>query len=170
MTQNDILNTKAKIVNLENLKMLIFSINANHCYDKAGDLFYVIEQQIKEDKVYFDTVVEFLHEIETNHKVSSKSYGYIVSEVTVLSFDSIKYSNTTNIFYKIQDNELYRFCAYKLDEKRKPLTNENGNTKDKLEYKNITVEWELSDFSDLNNVSREWVDGTETQIKKYNLV
>lgn len=166
MTKNDILNLD-KTVNLENLKMLIFSINANHCYDKAGELFYRVEQSIKDNITTFSLVNEWLQEIEEYHKVSSKLYGYVIED-TILNFKGIKYSNITNIFYKLQDNKLYRFCAYKLDEERKLLSNENGNTKDEPEYKNIKLNWEESDFSNLNNVIDNWVDCNEDQIQKYN--
>ncbi len=65
--------------------------------------------------------------------------------MTELNFDGILFSKTTEIFYKVKNKKLYKFCVY-------------GNG---------VKQWQTSEYQDDSKHSKNWKKATEPQIEAY---
>lgn len=72
----------------------------------------------------------------------------ITPEYMKFGFKGIKYSKVTSIFYKFKKGQLYKFRAY------------SGSL----------AGWETSDYQDSEDMAKKWVDATEEQIEKHELL
>ncbi|MCI4443319.1 MAG: hypothetical protein JHC39_07420 [Lentimicrobium sp.] len=63
-------------INFQALETLVSNINANACYDKVGETFYQLEEDLKEGIVNSSTVQEFLGDLIVR-KATSENIGFI---------------------------------------------------------------------------------------------
>lgn len=63
------------VVDVNELNILIKSINDNACYDKVGDNFYALEDSISNQSVNHKLVRAFLDDLELR-SATSKAIGY----------------------------------------------------------------------------------------------
>lgn len=71
----------------------------------------------------------------------------------MIRFNGVKYSKTTDIFYRFHKGELYRFGIFK----------DSFNT-------SILHKWIPSDFIDMEGRSKTWTNATQEQIDRYYLL
>ena len=156
---------KDSVVKYEMLDQLFLNIKLAQAYDKVSNFYYQIERMRYFDyEIGVKAVEFFLNELELL-PVTSASIGYVISKK--LSFSGIKYSQATDIFYKVVDEKLFKFPAYKRN--LNATASDSGNIGDEILYTNQSMSWEPSDFSNINNTADYWLDVTKMQISKFNL-
>lgn len=162
MKRFHILNDDTKTVSATKLRDLIISIKSY-----TNDYPY-LDYDI-ENKYFppYHLVSEWLTDLEENYKELCIKVQYSSTSRDVLKFSGIKFSEATGIFYKMSDEKLFKFSAYKLNNKAKSTN--DGKVLGTVVYISEDIQWEHSDFLDLNGMSEFWLDATEEQITRYKL-
>jgi len=145
-------------------------ININDCYDKAGELFSKVETALMTNNVSFTLVNQWLYEFELVCASTAKICNYVIESdiVHILKFTGIKYSPVTDIFYTMKDEKLYKFPAYKRN--LNAQWKDDGKMGSEVTYVTESIAWEESEYKDINGMSITWVDATDNQIAKFELI
>jgi hypothetical protein len=165
MTRKDIIKDT---VDLKMLGNLIDTIMVQQAYDKVGELFYVIQAGLKcNDTLSVELVSEFLDDLELR-PVTSRNVGYEFRKP--IDFDGFMYSQATDIFYAVSEGKLFKLPMYKRNDNAKVTDTGKAMDDTKVVYTMQSIEWETSEFSNINNTIENWVPATEYQIKKFNII
>jgi hypothetical protein len=164
MRRKDIINNN--IINVSMLQNLVNNINENHCYDKVGELFYVVEGDITNIVNEFQLVNAFLDDLELRPS-TSRTIGYEYTKE--LMFEGFKYSQATDMFYGVHNTQLYKLPAYKRNDNAKVTDAGKAMDDTKIVYTMQNIDWEPSEFKDINGMSDNWVEPTPLQTERFAL-
>lgn len=108
------------------------------------------------------TISKFLDHLETL-PFTSKKIGYEFRKP--LEFEGVKYSQKTDMFYKMEDGKLYRLPNYKRNENM--IAEDDGKVGSDIVYTKLPIEWVESTYSDYNGMSEFWTDMTIEQDERF---
>lgn len=167
MTRNHILDTDNQEVNFTMLAQLLTSINENSCYDKVGQYFYELENSMYTIGIAdYDLVVAFLDDLELRPS-TSKTCRYDYRKP--LEFDGFMYSQATDIYYTVLNGKLHKLPMYKRNENAQVKDSGKATDDTQIIYTMQSIEWEPSEFSNINCMADAWVKATNYQVGKFKI-